>query len=82
MITLVYFSFTSLTTVGLGDLHARSNAERIFQTSVLLMGVAAFSFVMNNFLNIVIKTKSVSAPFEQHLKLSKFLGLLRQFNAN
>ena len=48
IIAVVYFQFTSLSTVGLGDYHPRSDAERILGTIIILLGVLVTSFVMEN----------------------------------
>jgi hypothetical protein len=48
-LVVTYFAFTSLSTVGFGDLNPRSNYERLFMTMVLLFGVAIFSFIMDIF---------------------------------
>jgi len=53
MIILTYFAFTSLTTVGLGDYVPKADSERVFMAMVLLFGVATFSYVMGNFVNIL-----------------------------
>ena len=53
MIILTYFAFTSLTTVGFGDYTPRADEERLFIAMVLLFGVALFSYVMGNFVNIL-----------------------------
>ena len=39
-IVVTYYMFTSLSTVGFGDYHPRSNFERIVVTLILLFGVA------------------------------------------
>ena len=49
---LLYFSFTSLTTDGLGDFTPRSNAERAYISMALLFGVMLFSYVMGEFVEI------------------------------
>ena len=46
IVTMFYFGFTSLTTVGLGDYHPRSNSERIVGALSLLIGVTVTSYVM------------------------------------
>jgi len=38
----MYFSFTSLSTVGFGDYHPRSNSERLIGAAMLVFGVAIF----------------------------------------
>jgi len=50
---LIYFAFTSLSTVGLGDLNPRSDFERIFMAFMLLFGVAIFSYIMGVFIEIL-----------------------------
>lgn len=54
---VTYFSFTTLSTVGYGDLHPRSDIERIIAWFVLLIGVAVFSFIMGNFIEILMSYK-------------------------
>jgi len=55
MIVLLYFSFTSLTTVGFGDFNPRSDVERVFIALSLLFGVAIFSMIMNEFIEMIQK---------------------------
>jgi len=43
----VYFAFTSLSTVGFGDFHPRSDVERLVGAAMLTFGVAIFSMVMS-----------------------------------
>ena len=54
---VVYFSFTSLSTVGFGDFHPRGNSERIVGAFIMLFGVAITSFCMENFSQMIIKFK-------------------------
>ena len=51
----MYYSFTSLTTVGFGDYNPRSELERIFCAMILLFGVAIFSYIMGNFKEVLIR---------------------------
>jgi hypothetical protein len=50
---VVYFIFTTLTTVGFGDFNPKSELERTIMTFILLIGVAAFSFIISQFLAIL-----------------------------
>ena len=52
-ILIVYFSFTSLSTVGFGDFNPRSDAERLICAFMLLLGVAIFSLIMGDFQDMV-----------------------------
>ena len=57
ILIVTYFAFTSLSTVGFGDLNPRSNYERIFMSIILLSGVAIFSFIMDIFKTTINKMK-------------------------
>ena len=64
MLILTYFSFTSLSTVGLGDYHPKSNIERIICAFVLLFGVAVTSFIMENLNKMLFDYNESSKTFE------------------
>lgn len=57
MIIPMYYAFTSLSTVGFGDYHPKSNAERIFCTIILLFGVMIFSYIMGVFIEMIESAK-------------------------
>ena len=46
---MMYFAFTTLSTIGFGDFHPRSDSERLVVALIFLFGVAIFSYVMGNF---------------------------------
>ena len=50
---MMYFVFTSLSTVGFGDYHPRGNTERLICCFYLVFGVATFSYIMGNFIEIL-----------------------------
>ena len=81
-IILQYFSFTSLSTVGFGDLTPRSDVERILCAIILLFGVAIFSFMMGIFIDILDEFKSMNQDIagEAGEKLALFLGLIQKLN--
>ena len=60
-IIVVYFAFTTLSTVGFGDYHPRSNAERLLCAFILLIGVAIFSYIMGIFIEILISIQNLNA---------------------
>jgi hypothetical protein len=45
-VKLVYFTFTTLSTVGFGDFNPKSNVERLIVAFGMLLGVAIFSIIM------------------------------------
>ena len=53
MITASYFSITTLSTVGYGDLFPISISEKIVGMIIMLIGVAFFSFIMSSFIDII-----------------------------
>ena len=52
-IAMVYYAFTTLSTVGFGDFHPKSNYERLFCAMFMLFGVAIFSYMMGIFIDIL-----------------------------
>jgi len=82
VIRMTYFFLTTLSTIGFGDLHPRSDPERILMAILMLGGVAVFSYVMGNFIEILDKIIFMTHPLEEADMLSKFFGLLIRFNRN
>ena len=79
---VVYFAFTTLSTVGFGDYHPKGEIERIITTFILLCGVACFSYIMGQFIEILMNFQQVTADNEDSENLFKWLGLLAHFNKN
>ena len=82
LVAVVYFAFTTLSTVGFGDFAPRSAYERIIATFVLLIGVAVFSYIMSQFIEILMNFQTVTADNEDSEALSKWLSMLAHFNKN
>mmetsp|Transcript_109563 Transcript_109563/g.151666 ORF Transcript_109563/g.151666 Transcript_109563/m.151666 type:complete len:157 (-) Transcript_109563:928-1398(-) len=82
LIIVIYFAFTTLSTVGFGDYNPKSELERIITTFILLIGVACFSYIMGQFIDILMNFQTVTADNEDSENLSKWLGLLSHFNKN
>jgi hypothetical protein len=81
-IVLTYYAFTSLSTVGFGDYFPVSNVERIFCSIILLFGVAIFSYIMGNFIEILASFQVLMAELDDGDNLSRFFGILKKFNDN
>lgn len=79
-IIMTYWAFTTLSTVGLGDYHPRSNAERVLCAIILLVGSTMFSYIMGNFIDILYSLKNINVDFKDELMLTKFMGSLTRFN--
>lgn len=52
-ISSCYFSITTLSTVGYGDLFPITNLEKVVGICVMLAGVGFFSFIMSSFIEII-----------------------------
>ena len=50
---MFYFVLTTLSTVGYGDFYPVSTTEMIVTSIVMLGGVAFFSYIMSNFIEIL-----------------------------
>lgn len=73
----IYYTFTTLSTVGFGDLHPRSNAERLFTVLVFIFGNAIFSLILGNFIAIIDQAKLFVGEYEEYYELKKFFSSLR-----
>lgn len=76
----LYFSLTSLTTIGLGDFVPRNSPERIVCSFMLLFGVAIFSYIMNNLLSLVNQYDEHTGEYDDGDELNRFFGTLTKFN--
>jgi hypothetical protein len=63
-IKAVYWSFTTLTTVGYGDISAKTNAQMLFACGVQLVGVCAFGYILSNIIGLI---NRADAAREHHM---------------
>jgi hypothetical protein len=80
LLAYLYFSFTSLTTVGFGDYNPRSDIERAFIAFGLLFGVALFSLIMGQFIEMIVDIMESNSLDGDGDHLAKFFGVLQNFN--
>jgi hypothetical protein len=82
-VSMMYFSFTSLSTVGFGDYYPVSNIERVTGAIILLFGVACFSYIMGELINAITEHKAYYEELDEiDTTLSQFFGILKKFNHN
>ena len=77
---MLYWAFTTLTTIGLGDFNARSDEERILCSIIMLFGVSIVSYIMGKFIQILSLVKQMSEELDEGDMLSKFIQTLQRFN--
>ena len=79
IIKLWYWAITTLSTIGYGDLSPKSALEKFIGSIVLLLGVAVFSIIMNNLMDIMREIRqldAIGAPRD----LSKWIAMLSKYN--
>jgi len=79
---LMYYSFTSLTTVGFGDYAPKSDPERIFITINLLFGVSIFSYILGVFLDNIAVIQTLSENLDEGHELNHFFEVYKHLNGN
>ena len=79
LIKVWYFAITTLSTIGFGDFTPVSSVERLLASIILMFGVTVFSFIMGQFIEILMNYKSLWAV-GHHKDLSKWIALLSRFN--
>ena len=80
MIKINYFSFTTLSTVGFGDFDPKSNIERTYMSFGMLLGVAVFSSILGNFIEMFDKIKETNKDYEDGIRLLRFFDMFKVFN--
>lgn len=63
-IKAVYWSFATLTTVGYGDISAKSSAQMLYSCAVLVIGVGLFGYVLSNVASLLSR---LDATRENHV---------------
>lgn len=80
MVIVTYYMFTSMSTVGFGDYHPKSDFERVVCSVILVFGVAIFSMIMGNFVAIIETFQTFNDDLDEGEDLLRFCGVLRKFN--
>ena len=76
LLNCFYFSLTTITTTGFGDLTAKNIYEKIFATLMMLIGVLYFSFLMS----VLYEEIRNVGEDNQILEAQKLIFDLKQFN--
>jgi hypothetical protein len=76
----LYYSFTTLSTIGFGDFHPKNDLERIFCAFIMVAGVMIFSYIMGNFVEMIQSYEIMNGNIDDGDNLSKFFGLMKKYN--
>lgn len=82
LIVSCYYALSTLSTVGYGDYHPISNNERIVAVLIMLGGVAFFSYIMGNFIEIISNYEKKMGVVDKSGDLHNWFILLRGFTNN
>ena len=69
----MYFSVTTITTVGYGDISATATNERILSIFIMIVGVIAFSFATGSLTSIISNVDTQQAQIRQKIRVLKKL---------
>ena len=82
IVKIMYYSFTTLSTVGFGDIRPINSSERLVCAMIMLIGVSLFSLIMSKFLNIIQTFKKIDEEVGDQDRLESFFHLLVHKNKN
>lgn len=82
MIISCYFSLTTLSTVGYGDLYPVSTNEMIVGIIVMLLGIVFFSHIMGSFIEIISNYDKRMGSVDRGTELHNWMTLLTRFTNN
>ena len=72
VILAMYFAFTTLSTVGFGDLYPISDNERVVGAIILFVGVLIFSFIIGSFIQKFDSFLKIHEDLDDGYELQKF----------
>ena len=78
MVLLMYFSYTTLSTVGFGDFNPRSDFERLVCILILLLGVAIFGLIMGDFQDMIDRFQKLDEEIEDGEQLNMFFDTIKK----
>ena len=68
-ISSFYFTVTTVTTVGFGDMTAKTTLEQVFVCGLMLLGVIGFSFATGSLSSILSNLDSADAKLKEKLNI-------------
>ncbi|KAG0485975.1 hypothetical protein HPP92_010054 [Vanilla planifolia] len=67
-VTSIYWSITTLTTVGYGDLHAQNSREMVFDILYMLFNLGLTAYIVGNMTNLVVHGTSRTRKFRDTIQ--------------
>jgi hypothetical protein len=82
LIISCYFALTTLATVGYGDYYPITDAEIMTAVTLMLCGVAFFSYIMGSFIEIISNYQKKMGVIDKSTSLRNWMILLTRFTGN
>ncbi|KAG8367252.1 hypothetical protein BUALT_Bualt16G0053200 [Buddleja alternifolia] len=80
-VTAIYWSITTLTTVGYGDLHAENMREMIFNIFYMLFNLGLTAYLIGNMTNLVVHGTSKTRQFRDTIQAASSFAQRNQLPA-
>ncbi|EYU27297.1 hypothetical protein ABFS82_10G089300 [Erythranthe guttata] len=80
-VTSIYWSITTLTTVGYGDLHAENTREMIFDIFYMLFNLGLTAYLIGNMTNLVVHGTSKTRQFRDTIQAASSFAQRNQLPA-
>ena len=64
-----YWTITTITTVGYGDITGTNTLERLFSSLIILIGVVAFSFVQGSIASILQNNDPKEVEYNERMEI-------------
>lgn len=68
-LTSFYFTISTITTVGYGDLHAINVLERAISITIMIIGVISFSFATGSLSSILQNYDQANAKLQERIQI-------------
>ncbi|KAF8400701.1 hypothetical protein HHK36_014001 [Tetracentron sinense] len=77
-VTSIYWSITTLTTVGYGDLHAQNTREMVFDIFYMFFNLGLTAYLIGNMTNLVVHGTSRTRKFRDSIQAASSFGQRNQ----
>lgn len=72
----MYWSITTLTTVGYGDLHAENTGEKLFNMVFMLFNIGLTAYLIGNMTNLIVHSATRTFAMVRTTQSSLFFSLV------
>lgn len=79
---MIYFTVTTLSTVGFGDYCPRADEERMLHVIIFISGVSITLYLMDCFIEIIMQFQLLYVDMDEGDKLTIFFDLFKKLNGD